>query len=402
MKKGEMQMAEGHQLAGGEFDAVGFREHVLALGDKNGVVEFDDILKVMPDVEENTELLQDVFTSLMEKGIEIGDSGSSLDLDDLEEDPDEDADGFHDPLQDAASDSVALYLRDIGKVDLLTAAEEVALAKRIEAGEAAKEKLAEIDADLTDDDRDELEWAVLDGQAAVDHLISANCRLVVSVAKKYNNRGVPFLDLVQEGNNGLMRAVAKFDYKRGFKFSTYATWWIRQAVIQAIADQGRTIRVPVHMHEQINRMIRTRHQLSQELGRDPTVEELAEALEVHPQKVEQIIKVNQHPRSLEQPVDEEEDSMLGDFIPDDDADNPQETSNMTVLREVIEDIIQDLTPREIHTLQLRFGMVDDYAYTLEEVGKKFGITRERVRQIETQALARLRHSSRRKSLNWFV
>ena len=288
------------------------------------------------------------------------------------------------------------------KVDLLTAAEEVALAKRIEAGEVAKEKLVELDADLTDDERDELEWVVLDGQAAVDHLISANHRLVVSVAKKYNNRGVPFLNLVQEGNNGLMRAVAKFDYKRGFKFSTYATWWIRQAVIQAIADQGRTIRVPVHMHEQINRMIRTRHQLSQELGRDPTVEELAEALEVHPQKVEQIIKVNQHPRSLEQPVDEEEDSMLGDFIPDDDADNPQETSNMTVLREVIEDIIQDLTPREIHTLQLRFGMVDDYAYTLEEVGKKFGITRERVRQIEIQALARLRHTSRRKSLNWFV
>ena len=402
MKKGVMQMAEGHQLAGGEFDAVGFREHVLALGDKNGVVEFDDILKVMPDVEENTELLQDVFTSLMEKGIEIGDSGSSLELDDVEDVLDEDADGFDDPLQDAASDSVALYLRDIGKVDLLTAAEEVALAKRIEAGEAAKEKLAQLDAALTDDERDELEWAVLDGQSAVDHLISANCRLVVSVAKKYNNRGVPFLDLVQEGNNGLMRAVTKFDYKRGFKFSTYATWWIRQAVTRAIADQGRTIRVPVHMHEQINRMIRTRHQLSQELGRDPTVEELAEVLEVQPQKVEQIIKVNQHPRSLEQPVGEEEDSVLGDFIPDNDADNPQETSNMTVLREVIEDIIQDLTPREIHTLQLRFGMVDDYAYTLEEVGKKFGITRERVRQIETQALARLRHSSRRKSLNWFV
>ena len=217
----------------------------------------------------------------------------------------------------------------------------------------------------------------------MDHLISANCRLVVSVAKKYTNRGVPFLDLVQEGNSGLIRAVSKFDYHRGFKFSTYATWWIRQAVTRAIADQGRTIRVPVHMHEQINRLIRARHTLAQQFGREPTIDELAVELEIPPSKVEHVIRVNQQPRSLEQPVGEEEDSVLGDFIPDEDADSPPDLTNQQMLREVIEEVIQDLTPREIHTLQLRFGMVDDYAYTLEEVGKKFGITRERVRQIET-------------------
>ena len=254
----------------------------------------------------------------------------------------------------------------------------------------------------TADDQDELQWQILDGEDAVNHLISANCRLVVSVAKKYTGRGVPLLDLVQEGNSGLIRAVSKFDYHRGFKFSTYATWWIRQAVTRAIADQGRTIRVPVHMHEQINRLTRTRHMLSQLLGREPTVAELAEEMEMLPSKVEHIMRVNQHPKSLEQPVGEEEDSTLGDFISDDEADSPPDSTNQTMLREAIEEIIQELTPREIQTLLLRFGMVGDYTYTLEEVGRKFGITRERVRQIETQALNRLRHSSRKRSLNWFV
>lgn len=386
----------------GSKDAAGFRERVLALGDKQGYVDLDDILEALPEADHSNELLQDVYSQLLERGVEI--SGLSNDVVEEEETSEEAAAIEHlaQMQQEGINDSVALYLRDIGKVDLLTAAEEVALAKRIEAAEAAKRQLKDPELKLTADERDELEFIVLDGKDAEEHLISANCRLVVSVAKKYTNRGVPFLDLVQEGNGGLIRAVSKFDYHRGFKFSTYATWWIRQAVTRAIADQGRTIRVPVHMHEQINRLIRARHKLSQEFGRDPTHDELAVELEVPLSKVEQIIKVNQHPKSLEQPVGEEEDSVLGEFIPDEDADSPPEYTNQQMLREALEDIIQDLTPREIHTLQLRFGLVDDYAYTLEEVGRKFGITRERVRQIETQALNRLRHSSRKKCLNWFA
>ena len=386
----------------GSKDAAGFRERVLALGDKQGYVDLDDILEALPEADHSNELLQDVYSQLLERGVEI--SGLSNDVVEEEETSEDAAAIEHlaQMQQEGINDSVALYLRDIGKVDLLTAAEEVALAKRIEAAEAAKRQLKDPELELTADERDELEFIVLDGKEAEEHLISANCRLVVSVAKKYPNRGVPFLDLVQEGNGGLIRAVSKFDYHRGFKFSTYATWWIRQAVTRAIADQGRTIRVPVHMHEQINRLIRARHKLSQEFGRDPTHDELAVELEVPLSKVEQIIKVNQHPKSLEQPVGEEEDSVLGEFIPDEDADSPPEYTNQQMLREALEDIIQDLTPREIHTLQLRFGLVDDYAYTLEEVGRKFGITRERVRQIETQALNRLRHSSRKKSLNWFA
>ncbi len=381
--------------------AADFKERMLALGEERGFVEFKDILDAWPEAHENTETLQEVFVDLMQQGVEIA---GQTEMDSEEEDETVDSDLLQHavPLQESFNDSVALYLRDIGKVDLLTAVEEVQLAKRIEAMEEAKCKLANPDLNLTEDEKDDLQFIIIDGNDAVDHLISANCRLVVSVAKKYTNRGVPFLDLVQEGNSGLIRAVSKFDYHRGFKFSTYATWWIRQAVTRAIADQGRTIRVPVHMHEQINRLIRARHTLSQQFGREPTIDELAMELEVMPSKVEHVIRVNQQPRSLEQPVGEEEDSVLGDFIPDEDADSPPDLTNQQMLREVIEDVIQDLTPREIHTLQLRFGMVDDYAYTLEEVGKKFGITRERVRQIETQALNRLRHSSRKKSLNWFT
>ncbi len=381
--------------------AADFKARLLALGAERGFVDFKDILDAWPEAHENTEVLQEVFTDLLQQGVEIA---GQLEMDSPEEEETVEPELLPHAvqLQESINDSVALYLRDIGKVDLLTAAEEVQLAKRIEAMEEAKRQLADPDQDLTEDEKDDLQFTILDGKDAVDHLISANCRLVVSVAKKYTNRGVPFLDLVQEGNSGLIRAVSKFDYHRGFKFSTYATWWIRQAVTRAIADQGRTIRVPVHMHEQINRLIRARHTLAQQFGREPTIDELALELEIPPGKVEHVIRVNQQPRSLEQPVGEEEDSVLGDFIPDEDADSPPDLTNQQMLREVIEEVIQDLTPREIHTLQLRFGMVDDYAYTLEEVGKKFGITRERVRQIETQALNRLRHSSRKKSLNWFT
>ncbi len=252
------------------------------------------------------------------------------------------------------------------------------------------------------EERERLLWFVRDGQNAQEHLIKANSRLVVSVAKKYVGRGVPFLDLIQEGNIGLIRAVKKFDYRRGYKFSTYATWWIRQAVTRAIADQGRTIRVPVHMYEQINRLTRTSRQLVQELGRDPTTEEIADELGVSPRKVEHIMRVSQRPLSLEMPVGEEEDSYLGDFIEDEDADSPQEAAGQQLLREVIDEIFQSLTPREVRILQLRFGLVDGYCYTLEEVGKKFGVTRERIRQIEAQALSRLRHPSRSRKLRDYL
>ncbi len=394
------EVATENQVVG-SLPVADFKERMLALGEERGFVDFKDILDAWPEAHENTDVLQEVFADLMQQGVEI--AGQTEVDSPEEEEPVESELLLHSvQLQESINDSVALYLRDIGKVDLLTAAEEVQLAKRIECMEEAKRKLANPDLDLTEDEKDDLQFIILDGKDAVDHLISANCRLVVSVAKKYTNRGVPFLDLVQEGNSGLIRAVSKFDYHRGFKFSTYATWWIRQAVTRAIADQGRTIRVPVHMHEQINRLIRARHTLAQQFGREPTIDELATELEIPPSKVEHVIRVNQQPRSLEQPVGEEEDSVLGDFIPDEDADSPPDLTNQQMLREVIEEVIQDLTPREIHTLQLRFGMVDDYAYTLEEVGKKFGITRERVRQIETQALNRLRHSSRKKSLNWFT
>ena len=252
------------------------------------------------------------------------------------------------------------------------------------------------------DEREKHLWFVRDGQAAQEHLIKANSRLVVSVAKKYVGRGVPFLDLIQEGNIGLIRAVKKFDYRRGYKFSTYATWWIRQAVTRAIADQGRTIRVPVHMYEQINRLTRTSRQLVQELGRDPTTEEIAGELGVSPRKVEHIMRVSQRPLSLEMPVGEEEDSYLGDFIEDEDAAAPSEAAGQQLLREVIDEIFQSLTPREVRILQLRFGLVDGYCYTLEEVGKKFGVTRERIRQIEAQALSRLRHPSRSRKLRDYL
>ncbi len=290
-------------------------------------------------------------------------------------------------------DSVDLYFNEVGDVPLLTAEEEVVLAKRIESGREARAQLA--GGGATDDEREELQALVEDGWAAREHLILANSRLVISVAKKYVGRGVPFLDLIQEGNIGLIRATKKFDYTRGYKFSTYATWWIRQAITRAIADQGRTIRVPVHMGDQINKMLRITHRLTQELGRSPEPEELAEALNVATEKVETMKQVAQRPLSLERPIGEEEDSFLGDFVEDEDSPAPPEVATENLLSEHVRDVLATLPPREARILQLRYGLGGGESYTLEEVGQKMGVTRERVRQIESQALRRLRHPSLR-------
>ena len=374
-------------------------EFLLNLGRKQGFVTYDDVLQVMPEAENNMDQLEDTFASLFEHGIEVGAVREEEQNEPSESDVEMVEDDF-DLSQIEIDDSISLYLKEIGRVPLLTAEEEVSLAKRMEKGRDAR-RLLTLGVDDWDE-RERLLWQVRDGQSAQEHLIKANSRLVVSVAKKYVGRGVPFLDLIQEGNIGLIRAVKKFDYRRGYKFSTYATWWIRQAVTRAIADQGRTIRVPVHMYEQINRLTRTSRQLVQELGRDPTTEEIADELGVTPRKVEHIMRVSQRPLSLEMPVGEEEDSYLGDFIEDEDADAPGDAAGQRLLREVIDEIFQSLTPREVRILQLRFGLVDGYCYTLEEVGKKFGVTRERIRQIEAQALSRLRHPSRSRKLRDYL
>jgi RNA polymerase primary sigma factor len=293
-----------------------------------------------------------------------------------------------------------LYLKEVSRVPLLTAVEEVQLAQRIERGRSAREELAH--GGVPTKRRMELRRSIEDGWAGREHLITANSRLVISVAKKYMGRGVPFLDLIQEGNIGLIRATKKFDYRRGHKFSTYATWWIRQAVTRAIADQGRTIRVPVHMGDQINKLLRVQHQLTQRLGREPSVDELAVALDVPPKKVENMIQVARRPLSLETPTDDEEDSVLGDFIEDDEAPPPDETATYNLLREHLGEVLNSLPPREVRILQLRYGLLDGQAYTLEEVGRKMGVTRERVRQIEAQALSRLRHPSIRRKLRDYL
>jgi RNA polymerase primary sigma factor len=380
-------------------------EQLVDLGRTQGYVTYDDVMQAVPEAELHIEQLEDALATLIEMGIEISDA--ELEEPVGEEEEQKEAETVESTAADIdltaidIDDSISLYLKEIGRIPLLTAEQEVSLAKRMEAGRNAKRRFSK-GGRIGQEERERLAETVRDGKAAQEHLIKANSRLVVSVAKKYVGRGVPFLDLIQEGNIGLIRAVKKFDYRRGYKFSTYATWWIRQAVTRAIADQGRTIRVPVHMYEQINRLARVSRQLVQELGRDPTVDEIAEELGVSPKKVERTIKVSQRPLSLEMPVGEEDDSFLGDFIEDSDAPSPTDQASQQLLRDQIEDIFVSLTPREVRILQLRFGLVDGYSYTLEEVGKKFGVTRERIRQIEAQALGRLRHPSRSRKLRDFL
>ncbi len=297
-------------------------------------------------------------------------------------------------------DSVALYLEEVSKVPLLNHEEEISLAKRIEAGREARAALAMND--LSEEERRELQFLIEDGWAAREHLITANFRLVISVAKKYVGRGVQFLDLIQEGNVGLIRATKKFDYRRGHRFSTYATWWIRQAVSRGVADNGRTIRLPVHMGDQINRLNRVRHKLTQEHGREPTADELAFVLETTAEKVEELQRVAQRPVSLELPADDDENYEIGDYTPDTDTPEPQERVADKMMREHITQVLEHLPPREVRILQLRYGLSDGKPHTLGEVGRKMGVTRERVRQIEAQALRRLRQPRLRRELQDYL
>jgi RNA polymerase primary sigma factor len=389
-----------------EYSAI---QQLLDVGKQKGFVTYDDILRFFPEAERDVEQLDEAHAALLAARIEVIDS---VDVDEpSDEDMEETEAEIESEMSQAdeddsylsaidADDTIGLYLKEIGRVPLLTAAEEVSLAKRIEKAKFARERL--VKGGVAPKKRKDLELVISDGMAAREHLITANSRLVISVAKKYIGRGVPFLDLIQEGNIGLIRAAKKFDYHRGHKFSTYATWWIRQAVTRAIADQGRTIRVPVHMGDQINKMLRVSHQLTQELGREPSIEELGDALKVTPKKVESIIQIARRPLSLETPTDEEEDSVLGDFIEDEDSPEPVEIATHNLLREQIQDVLNGLPPREVRILQLRYGLLDGESYTLEEVGKKMGVTRERVRQIEAQALSRLRHPTHRRKLRDYL
>ncbi len=356
------------------------KDQLTELGKKTGVLAYDDIAERLSSYELDSDQMDEFYEFLGDQGVEIvGDSEDSDEdpaVKELAKEGDEEFDlnDLSVPPGVKINDPVRMYLKEIGRVDLLSAEEEINLATRIEQGdEEAKRRLAE-----------------------------ANLRLVVSIAKRYVGRGMLFLDLIQEGNMGLIKAVEKFDYRKGFKFSTYATWWIRQAITRAIADQARTIRIPVHMVETINKLIRVQRQLLQDLGREPTPEEIAEDMDLTPEKVREILKIAQEPVSLETPIGEEDDSHLGDFIEDQDATSPSEHAAYELLKEQLEDVLDTLTDREENVLRLRFGLDDGRTRTLEEVGKVFGVTRERIRQIEAKALRKLRHPSRSKRLKDFL
>ena len=389
-----------------EYSAIA---RLIELGRQKSYVTIDDILHFFPEAEQDVVQLEEAFAALLSAGVAFVEDTPTTEPPEDEliavEETEEASAATEISLDDYLAnidtdDTIGLYLKEVSRVPLLTANEEVELAQRIERGRMAREEIAK--GNVSPRRRMELRKLIEDGWAAREHLITANSRLVISVAKKYMGRGVPFLDLIQEGNIGLIRATKTFDYRRGHKFSTYATWWIRQAVTRAIADQGRTIRVPVHMGDQINKLLRVQHQLTQRLGRDPSVEELADALEVPPKKVENMIQVARRPLSLETPTDDEEDSVLGDFIEDDEAAPPDETATYNLLREHLGEVLNGLPPREVRILQLRYGLLDGQAYTLEDVGRKMGGTRERVRQIEAQALSRLRHPSIRRKLRDYL
>ncbi len=374
--------SEGEEKMTKEFNAPELK-NLVAKGKKRGFLTEREIVDALQDVDLTPDQIEEMYEVLGEFGVDIvvGNDSSEADDDVVVDSEDDSADEEEETEIDvsvpegiALDDQVRMYLKEIGRVPLLTAEEEVELAKRIEQGdEEAKRELAE-----------------------------ANLRLVVSIAKRYVGRGMLFLDLIQEGNLGLLKAVEKFDYRKGYKFSTYATWWIRQAITRAIADQARTIRIPVHMVETINKLVRVQRQLLQELGREPTPEEIAEVMDYTVERVREIMKVAQEPVSLETPIGEEEDSHLGDFIEDEDAIAPPDAASFLLMKEQLEEVLYTLAPREEKVLRLRFGIDDGRARTLEEVGQEFGVTRERIRQIEAKALRKLRHPSRSKKLKDFL
>ncbi len=393
---------------------------LLAKGKKKGKLESSELMEVVDDLNLESEQMDQLYDSLEALNIDISTSEDLLpDLGDTEPAAEEIADVEEEELVDPNSlvnsfsidDPVRMYLKEIGKVPLLSPDEEIELAQALTAGNIAVERLGDLESrrqagEPTDDVTPEQEAAwkkdLKAGERAKQKLAEANLRLVVSIAKRYVGRGMLFLDLIQEGNLGLIKAVEKFDYTKGFKFSTYATWWIRQAITRAIADQARTIRIPVHMVETINKVIRVSRQLLQELGHDPSPNEIAAEMSMPVEKVREILKIAQEPVSLETPIGEEEDSHLGDFIPDEGASEPSEAASFTLLKEQLMDVLSTLTPREEKVLKLRFGIEDGRTRTLEEVGKEFNVTRERIRQIEAKALRKLRHPSRSKKLKDFL
>ena len=386
---------------------------LVAKGRDEGVVAADDVAHVLRNVELSEDVILTVAQSIEAFGVGVDDTVDELievpRVDVPEGDEDESKPKRRRPLRPMASDrppeagssdAVRMYLKEIGRVSLLSGDDERELAVRYEKGVLAAAELAMAAKD--DPERRRLKREMGDGEIAKAQLIQANLRLVVSIAKRYVGRGMQFLDLIQEGNLGLMRAVEKFDYSKGFKFSTYATWWIRQAITRAIADQARTIRIPVHMVEHMNRVLRVQRQLAQELEREPTIDEIAEKVALSPDRVRDIQRIAQDPLSLDSPLGEEDDSNLGDFIPDLAADAPADVATRMMLAAAVEEALDELSEREKEVVRMRFGLIDGQARTLEEVGKEFGVTRERIRQIEAKTLAKLRHPQRSQKLKEFL
>jgi RNA polymerase primary sigma factor len=369
---------------------------LLNEADEQGYITLDQIMEAFPEVEEDLLQLQDLFAYLYDQGIGVYDSEEEKAKAKDEPDGDGDRNGAFDLSDISADDTVSLYFKEMSGVPLLTREEEVELAKRLKRGQESRRQLARNGDDPQETTR--LEYLIKMGEEARRHLIKANTRLVVSIAKKYRGHGVPFLDLIQEGNLGLMRAVDKFDHRRGTRLSTYATWWIRQSINRALSEQGRTIRIPVHMSDRIRKLYKTAQRLEQEQGHRPTPEEIAEEMGLEPGKVEWMMGVSRRPLSLERPVGEEGYTELEHFIENEEAPMPSDVASQHLLAEKMEEVLATLTPRQARILRLRFGLQDGYNYTLQEVAEKFGLTRERIRQLESEALRRLRHPSRSRKL----